>query len=104
MFKQLVMKNPEGETMDNAVLNIKKGQGITLVIEGYEDHSASFEYDDVLQVILQQAQTDLNKRRSERQRLQYEKDIVEQKCYAANQCGVASAQINSGLGLYPRNH
>jgi hypothetical protein len=91
--------------MDNAVLNIKKGQGITLVIEGYEDHAASFEHDDVLQVILTQAQTDLNKRRSERQRLAYEKDCVEQKYNAANQCATGTAIDGpSGLGLYPRNH
>lgn len=86
--------------MDNAVLNIKKGQGITLVIEGYEDHSASFDYDDVLQVILQQAQTDLNKRRSERERRKYEsqmKDVA-----YANQATAFGSQINTGLGLYPR--
>ena len=90
--------------MDNVVLNIKKGQGITLIIEGYEDHAASFEHDDVLQVILTQAQTDLNKRRSERQRLQYEKDCVEQK-YANSAISAGCAtQAASGLGLYPRNH
>ena len=91
--------------MDNAVLNVKKGQNITIVIEGYEDHMASFEYDDVLQVILSQAQTDLNKRRSERQRLQYEKDCIEQKYNAANYATAGCAtQAASGLGLYPRNH
>ena len=88
--------------MDNAVLNVKKGQNITIVIEGYEDHTASFDYDDVLQVILTQAQTDLTKRRSEKQRLQYEKDMVNQKYNVANQCTAAVG--NSGLGLYPRNH
>lgn len=90
--------------MDNAVLNVKKGQNITIVIEGYEDHTASFDYDDVLQVILQQAQTDLNKRRSEKQRLQYEKDMVEQKYNAANQCAAGPTVGYSGLGLYPRGH
>lgn len=101
MFKQLVMK--EGNKMDNAVLSVKKGQGITIVIEGYEDHMASFEYDDVLQVILQQAQTDLNKRRSERQRLQYEKDCAEQKYTNSGLAGCATQAAN-GLGLYPRTH
>lgn len=91
--------------MDNAVLTIKKDQGITLIIEGYEDHAASFNYDDVLQVILQQAQTDLNKRRSERQRLQYEQDCVNQKLdhYAnANLSVGCAAQSAGNLGLYPR--
>lgn len=91
--------------MDNAVLNIKKGQGITLVIEGYEDHASSFEYDDVLQVILSQAQTDLNKRRGERQRLQYEKECAEQKKHVGSNIAAGCAtQAASGLGLYPRTH
>lgn len=88
--------------IDNAVLKIKKGQGITLVIEGYEDHSSSFCYDDVLQVILQQAQTDLNKRRSERQRLQYEKDCVDQKYANSALSAGCVTQSSSNLGLYPR--
>jgi len=86
--------------MDNAVLTVKKGQGITIVIEGYEDHVASFEYDDVLQVILRQAQTDLNQRRNERERRKYENQTKTEPYYAnqAQACGVQA----SGLGLYPR--
>lgn len=91
--------------MDHAVLNVKKGQNITIMIEGYEDHAASFGYDDVLQVILMQAQIDLSKRRNERQRLQYEKDVVDKKYAAPNSQMSADCAMQgySGLGLYPRS-
>lgn len=88
--------------MENAVLNVKKGQNITIVIEGYEDHRASFDYDDVLQVILTQAQSDLNKRRAERQRLKNENHVAYQKFNAADSQMTAS-QNYPGIGLYPCN-
>lgn len=88
--------------MDRAVLNVKKGQDIVIIIEGYEDHKASFDYDDVLQVILTQAQTDLNKRRSEKQRSQHGNSSANEKYYSAQTAEVASQHSYPIPGLYPR--
>ena len=89
--------------MDSAVLNVKKGQDITIIIEGYEDHAASFDYDDVLQVILQQAQNDLNKRRNKRHQERYESEMkAKQSVDYANAAAGCGTQIPSGMPLYPR--
>ena len=87
--------------MDNVVVTVQKDQGITLIIKGYEDHAASFDYDDVLQVILQTAQTDLSKRQSEKHRLRYEKEMVDMKYANASLQGCAT-KAASNLALYPR--
>lgn len=84
--------------MDNATVTLKKGQGLTIVVEGYEDHAPSFHYDDVLQVILAEAQQTLNKRRNERL---LEKAKAEQSLYphalgqAANYPMVHNGLVNA---------
>lgn len=79
--------------MDNAVLKIKKGQGITIIIEGYEDHASLYDYDDVFQIVLQQAQQDLNNRRNEKWRKKNENGRQDAYAGQAQLADISAANI-----------